>query len=331
MKALLKILYIMLALLILILLAGIFLPRNGHIESDITINAPTEIVFDQVNTLKNWENWSPWYAVDTTMKFAYEGSNSGSGASYSWTSEHSGTGKLSIITSEKDKLVEALIDYGRGGKANTAFRMKNLGEKETELKWTFDTKDLDYFERYFVLLFKKNMLTNLNAGTKKIKQRCEILRLDRISDVQVIDLPAQPSIGMIDSSSLDKMEAKMTGLYQNLTTYLTRRNLEPTGPRFTIYYSWNPKGISKFACCLPVAEKTWGWKEYSYIELPQGRAATLTHFGKFGTATPYLALDRYLKNNNLKMGNYMWEVYQKDITSEPDTSKWELQIYYPLQ
>ena len=31
------------------------------------------MVYDQVNTLKNWENWSPWHKIDKGMKLTYSG------------------------------------------------------------------------------------------------------------------------------------------------------------------------------------------------------------------------------------------------------------------
>jgi effector-binding domain-containing protein len=331
MKSLLKILYFLLILVILILLAGLFLPRNGHIESEVTIKASPKIVFDQVNTLKNWENWSPWLDADSSMKISYAGPDSGKGATYSWTSEHSGDGKLIITSSEPEKKIEALIDFGVQGKATTTWTFDSAEIKGTHLTWAFDNSDMGYFERYFMILFRKNMLTTFNRGLHRIKNISERLRLDRISDIHVVDLEARPSIGIIDSTSLEKMAAKMADMYSRLSIYLAKRSLQPTGPPFTIYYTWNPKGTSKFACCLPIAERTWGWKDYTFIELPQGKAVEVTHWGKYGTETPYLALDKYLQDNHLKKGSFIWEVYVNDPAAQPDTSKWEMKVFYPVE
>jgi effector-binding domain-containing protein len=330
MKSLLKVLYFLLVLVILILLAGIFLPKENHIESNISVKASPEIVFEQINTLKNWEKWSPWFYTDSTMIPIYNGIPAGTGASFSWKSTSSGEGKLTISESEPLRRIETVIDFGIRGKSNTSFILKNE-RNETIVTWVFENKNLGYFERYFMILFKKNMLTTLNSGLQNIKNICQELQLDRISEIKLVDISAQPAMGIIDSSSIDQMGAKMAKMYSKLSIYLEKRGIQPVGPAFTIYYNWNPKGLTRFACCLPIAERTWGWKEYSYIELTQGQAATLTHWGKYGTSKPYEALDKYFRENSLRKGTLMWEVCKNDPSIESDTSKWEVQIFYPIK
>ncbi len=330
MKLLLKILYFLLILIILVLLAGIFLPKEGHIESSISIKASPEIVFEQINTLKNWEKWSPWFDADSTMIPVFNDIPSGDGASFSWESAGSGEGMITISESIPLSRIQTVIDFGIQGKSSTSFTLKEEQE-ETMLTWTFQNIDMGYFERYFMILFKKNILTTLNTGLLNIKKICQELRVDRISEVKLVDIATQPAMGIIDSSAINEMGARMAQTYSKLSIYFERRGIQPTGPAFTIYYNWNPKGLTRFACCMPISERTWGWKEYSYIELTQGRAVTLTHWGKYGTSTPYEALDNYITENNLRKGNIMWEVSKNDPSAEPDTSKWEVQLFYQVE
>ncbi len=330
MKSLLKILYFLLFLVIVVLLAGLVLPKTSHIESSISINASPAIVFEQVNILKNWESWSPWYENDSSVIISYNDVSSGKGASYSWKSDDSGEGKLTITKSEPLKGIEALVDVGVRGNLVCSMEMDNTG-KETKLTWAFDFTDAGYFERYFLFLFKKNMTTTINKGLNNIKKLSQELRLDRISEISIVDMPAQPVMCIIDSSSMDKIEGRSVELFKRLGAYLEKRNIQPTGPAFTIYYSRDTKGVCRYACCLPIPAKTWGWKEYSCVELPQGQAATLTHWGKFGSSKPYEAIDSYFREHNLRKANLTWEVRKNDPATESDTSKWETQLFYPVK
>ncbi|MBA7582539.1 hypothetical protein ES708_24469 [subsurface metagenome] len=119
-------------------------------------------------------------------------------------------------------------------------------------------------------------------------------------------------------------------MFGKLARYLERRKLTPAGAPFTMYYTRNPKGLTKFACGFPIEKKTWGWKEYKYLELPGGHVAMIAHLGVYGSEKPWLTLDAYMKENNLQVAGALWEVYLTDPSSEPDTTKWELQVYYPV-
>lgn len=57
MKTLKRILIGILAIIVLLVIVAFFLPSKAYVERSIVINAVPRIVFDQVNTLKNWEKW----------------------------------------------------------------------------------------------------------------------------------------------------------------------------------------------------------------------------------------------------------------------------------
>lgn len=329
MKALLKFLYILLALIVIILLAGLFLPKEVYIDSTVKIQAPEEIVFNQINDLMNWEAWSPWKKADSTMVVSYENTTVGEGASYSWTSKHSGNGKLIITESIPVKKVGIELDFGERGKADTYFII-DTKDNLSNLSWVFENNKLSYFERYFMVLFRKNMIRTFDIGLNKIKEIAEDLRLSRISEVKIVKLDKQAAMVITDSCALKEMDSLMATMYNRLSSYMERRKLNPVGPPLAVFYSWNPDSISKFACGMPIEKKTWGWKDYSIIELPEGEAATVIHWGRYNSEKPYTAIDDFLKEKGLQRGDFIWEVYLNDPESEADTGMWKKQIYFPI-
>jgi len=330
MKALLKILYILLFLVIVILLAGIFLPKTIKIEVKKEISASSVIVFNQVNNLKNWENWSPWLSDDLIVKLDYNDIPEGKGAEFRWKDKSPDAGSIRIVESKPEQEISMKVDFGEQGDANILWKFKN--EKEfIKVSWIFENKDMAYFERYFMFIFKMNIRNNLKQGLVNLKAVCEDLRLSRIAKIGVLELESQPAMIIIDSATVQDMDAKMKEIFRHLDTYIARRDIVAAGNRFAIFFNWDPKGLSTFACGYPIAEKTWGWKEYTYFELPAGKTAMLTHWGRYDSEKPYLALDDYLKNNNLKQGKFIWEEYVISSENEPDTSLWEKKIFYPLK
>lgn len=325
MKALLKILYFFLVLILLFLIIGIFFPKTTHIASSIQINASQEIVYDQVNSLKNWHNWEPWHLPDSLYK--YNEAASGVGASFSWTDQNKGKGIISILESNPFDIIEVEMDFGRQGKVLSTWEFKKDG-KGTIVNWSISNNNLKYFERYFALFFKKNMLNTLNSGLKKLAEISEDLRLDHFSEIKEVDLVGGNSIIIIDSSTFREMNQKMKGNYNKLRSYLEKKKIQADSLPFAIYYDWGTDGINKFACGLNIPEKSWSRNEFQYFELPSGHAIMVTHWGKFGSLKPYKALDSYMKEKQLEIIGYPMEVYTTYPDNEPDTSKWQSNIYY---
>src|SRR6266478_2042707 len=96
-KILKAILYIIGSLVVLVLVVGLFLPSNVHVERTKVLKSPPEAVFNQINDLKNWDNWMPWNKMDKNIQVTWNGDKtSGEGASYSWKSKVVGNGKVII-------------------------------------------------------------------------------------------------------------------------------------------------------------------------------------------------------------------------------------------
>lgn len=78
--------FIKVLVVIIAVLCGVafLLPREVAIVRTTNIEADVNTVFDQVNTLKNWENWSAWYAMEPTATYSYSEQASGADAWYSW-------------------------------------------------------------------------------------------------------------------------------------------------------------------------------------------------------------------------------------------------------
>jgi effector-binding domain-containing protein len=328
MKALLKILYLFLILVLLFLIIGVFFPKTAYLESSIRINSSPEIVYDQVNNLKNWSNWKPWQLPDSLIKFSEV--KSGAGASFNWTRQNIEQGKISITEANPFIRISAEIDFVNQGSVLSTWIFKSE-TGNTKVTWGISNNNLKYFERYFALFFKKNMLKTLNSGLVKLKEVSEEIRLDRVSEVLETDLSLRHSIIITDSATIKDMSMKMSGIYNKLTSYLEKRKIKADSVPFAIYYDWGSDGINKFACGIPIPEKTWSWNEYQYYEIPSGHAIMVAHWGKFGSIKPYQVLDNYMKEKQLELIGYPFEVYTTNPEIEPDTAKWQTNIYYMVK
>lgn len=127
----------LLGLLVLVLLISFLLPSERRIEASVKIDAPIQIVFDQVNDLRNWESWSPWKKMAPMMEMSYSNPPSGKNAFLKWRSTHPriGTGKLILTEVIPNEKIVTVMDFeeGRDNTAEFTFKEENDAVKVT---WT---------------------------------------------------------------------------------------------------------------------------------------------------------------------------------------------------
>jgi hypothetical protein len=117
-------------------------PSEFRVSRSLAIAAPAETVFNQVNTLRQWEAWNPWGKIDPNVTMTYTGPAAGVGASYSWAGNSKiGEGRSTIVESKPAELVRFRLEFAKPMKAiNTAeFTFKPQGP-QTAVTWTMTGK-----------------------------------------------------------------------------------------------------------------------------------------------------------------------------------------------
>jgi ribosome-associated toxin RatA of RatAB toxin-antitoxin module len=123
----------LLALIILMSTIGLLaLPRVSVIERSLVMQAPAEVIYDQVNDLKKNVAWSPW--KDPTMVITYGATTEGKGAMSSWVSEKMGNGTMTITETIPAQSIDIDLDFGAMGiaKSKWVFAAEGASVKVTE-------------------------------------------------------------------------------------------------------------------------------------------------------------------------------------------------------
>src|SRR5688572_13322372 len=123
-----KILLGLLAAVILLIIVGFFLPGKVEVTKSIVVNAPAEYAFEEVDVLENWDKWSYWNTLDTTMTISYGDKPRGAGAFYSWVGKEVGEGKLNITESIPNTSIKADLDFMEDGPAKAFYEFSPEGE-----------------------------------------------------------------------------------------------------------------------------------------------------------------------------------------------------------
>ena len=164
---------IVVSIIALVVIIGLILPSGYQMKRSIVINAPVEKIFEQVNDLPKNANWNPWSLKDKTMKWTFGEIKAGKGASYSWTSQDSGEGKLTITESTPPSSLKTQIDFGEMGKSQGHWTFKP-GEKGVTVTWGFSGDNgMNPIGRIFGAMMDSMVGPYFELGLAKLKEIAE--------------------------------------------------------------------------------------------------------------------------------------------------------------
>ncbi len=160
---------------VLVVLGSFLLPSSYRVERSLVINVRPEAVFEQINRLKHWPQWTAWTVEKyPDMKFSFAGPEAGVGAVYSWTGQSSGNGTLTITAAEPAKSVSYSLDFENGKHLSTgALAIEPQGDGVLVRWHNAGELGANPVNRIFGLLMDRMMGPDFEEGLRKLKQRVE--------------------------------------------------------------------------------------------------------------------------------------------------------------
>ncbi len=184
-----KFLKFILGLFVLLLVIGAFLPSSTTFERSVTINAPQDLVYEYVNSMPRFNEWSPWHSIDPNTKYTFTGPESGVGHKMAWQSDHEnvGSGSQEIVEASPPNKVVTFLDFGPMGSANAAFTLDALGDG-TKVVWSFyNEHGWAIQDRYFGLMTEKFVGPMYEDGLSKFKTVAEKAATEKAAAAQAIE------------------------------------------------------------------------------------------------------------------------------------------------
>lgn len=168
-----KLLAFLLILILILLIVGFLLPEKVQVERSMIMNAPPEIVFNQINTTRAWESWSPWHEQDPDIELTYFGPPTGVGAGYEWKSKVVGNGRLTITESIPYSLVATDLDFLEKGRATGGYILDSVSGG-TRVTWAMEA-DMGWnpISRYFGLFMDIMIGHEFEKGLNNLRRQVE--------------------------------------------------------------------------------------------------------------------------------------------------------------
>ncbi len=311
-------------------------PKEETVERSITINAPKEMVLDQIVNFKNFAKWEPWYRRDTTTKMEYMGTDGQPGSSFHWTSSKVGEGTMTNAGVENGMMKYNLnIIKPWKNTADGWLKVEDAGSNQTKsnqtkVTWNIHMNHPAPWNAMMVFMNVGKMLGNdFESGLKNLKEYAEAhATMPASSDIAIKEtqFPGHMYCGVRKTVTMADMNKFFMDTYGMLDQALQNRT---SGPASGLYWSWDTvKHESDVAAVFPVSDTSKPVKGATFFNIPASGACMVALNGSYdGMMNAHSALRNYCVSKKMKVKAII-EEYIIGPRQEKDASKWVTNIYY---
>jgi len=323
-------------LVALVVIAGFIMPGHVELSKSITIDAPPENAFEEINNLENNPKWSYWNSLYKEMKVTYGDKKAGVGAVSEWDGPESGKGKMTIVESIPNKSIKMDLDFMEQGTAQAWYGFEPEGEG-FKLTTGFSTDfGMNPIARLIGgIMVKPEMEKSFDYNLSKLKEIAESkpkfkVKIDEVTTQTINYVGISTKMSIEDGNAIS---AQMAKSYGELMGMLGKAKVEVTGQPFALYPMYDEEAKQmEMVCALPVAAGAKIPAKYKLMENPGGKALKVVYMGDYsGLDVPHEEINRYIEYKKLEVVGAPWEVYVTDPMVEKDTAKWITEVYYPIR
>lgn len=175
MKLIQKLLIAVVVVILLVIGIAFFLPQTWSVERSTVINATPEKIHVFVENLPKWQEWTDWTTEsDPSIKYTYEGPETGVGATQRWTSDRMGKGMLRITRSDPKKGIAYELFFNDEAIPTIGEIRYEPAASQTNVIWK-DNGNLggNPLNRYFGIVIEYMLGKQFESGLAKLKEKVE--------------------------------------------------------------------------------------------------------------------------------------------------------------
>jgi effector-binding domain-containing protein len=327
-------------LAILIVIFSIFIATRSSsydVKQTQLIKAPPAVIFNTINEYKTWMDWGPWKKNDPTIIPSYGEKTSGVGASYSWTSEQDGPGRMETLDLIENKSINQKIYFNKRDDSDVYWDLEYT-EKGTKVTWGMKG-DLGFMGKMFFTIMggsDKVLGKMFEDGLSGLDEYVHV-KMDTysISNSGIVEYGGGYYIHLTTECSFDDMGAKLDKMLPKVLIYAMQNNYPRAGDIFTLYHKYDEKNKRvEFSSCIPVKERVDPKGDIALAFMESGRyhKTTLQGAYKYSQEAWEKAFE-FAKTDGIEVieNGKPFEVYTKGHTDSPNPADWVTEIYLPVE
>ena len=172
MRILKRILFVLLALIVVALIAALFVNKDYTITREVSINKPRTDVYNYIKYLKNQNEFSKWAKMDPNMKKTFTGTDATVGFVSAWEGNKDvGKGEQEIKGIKDGERVDYEIRFKKPMESVAQAYMTTtaVNDNQTKVTWTFSGHMPYPFNLMRLLGMEKMIGKDLQTGLDNLK------------------------------------------------------------------------------------------------------------------------------------------------------------------
>jgi AraC family transcriptional regulator len=335
MKFLKWLLIIVLILVALVLIIPLFLPATVKVSTSQEIAVSPAQVFYHLATYSDRAKWDPWLETEPGAESETVANPDYVGSVYTWNGEKLGTGKEMVDSVVFGKYIAASLWFGESPESSLVEWNFEETENGTLTTWSFASDAKYPVGRLAMNLMKGSLQASFDRGLENLKTYLEANPpvLSKLGAIDKGKIAPMMAIVAGAEGTMEEMGSRMEELYGILWAAMEAQGLQIAGNPFSHYTSWDQTtGISKYLAGIPVASKGRDAGSVKFVSYPEIQVIQAMHTGPYeDLMRSYEKLMEYISINKLAITGEAFEIYLTDPTMEPDITKWQTLIAYPLR
>ncbi|PWI30432.1 transcription activator effector-binding protein [Flavobacteriaceae bacterium LYZ1037] len=339
MKALKYILFLTLILIIGFTIYIAVQPNSFEIKRDRTINAPTEVIYNNVIDFKNWEAWSPWVEKDPETVITLSDQTKDVGGSFSWVDSH-GIGTMKTLESNKPQSIRQELQFGEFEPSQIQWTFEPTEDGKTNVTWKMSSENVPFMFKasaFFSGGFDNMIGPDFESGLAKLDKI--VVASTKVYAINV-DGITQHGGGFYlynsTSAKMDNFEIVIQELLSKISNYVQENNITTAGPPFVSYHKWDEKNNTvMFSCSVPTTAQVISTQDDILTgQLEPFTAVKTTLNGNYKhLKEAWEKTIQYTTKNELRFTEQglMLEVYVTDPAKTPNPSNLITEIYIQVE
>ncbi len=324
-----KILYILACVFVIILIAGIFMPKDISTSISKEVDYSNTYAFNVANNHLTVPKCSAWVLGDKETVVTYDKLVQGANSGYSWKSKKYGDGSIKYTKVVPNEKIEAELMM-QGQKSTYIQTFKFLDKNKSTVSWDFNTH-MSYPKNVFApflmhMINKKNNETidNMSAEVERRKKgEYYSYQVKEVGQNQRFFVTSRNSVSV---DQIGQFYAQnLAAVYQKLQA----EGIIAAGAPCAIFYKFDEvSGNADMAVAVPVLSPI-AIKDLTSETFPAQNVVTVDYFGDSAkNQVAHYALNDYINDRKYTENYPVLEEYVTDPLKEKDPAKWLTKIYY---
>lgn len=334
--------YFAFLLLIAIIGTAIYIavqPNEFSFSRSRVIDAPASVVFNKVNDLKNWSEFSPWMEKEPNIQLTYGDTTTGVGAHYSWNGRVLGKGSLKTLAANENQFISQHIIFASSVKSGSDVQWDfEPFEGGTKVTWSMEGKQdfMTKMRTVFSGTIEKNNAPDLERGLFKLDSTVTAdMKKYSITINGITNHSGGYYLYSTTSSKIDNVTNTVSNMLPKISQYVQDNHIAMAGAPFIRYLSWDePNNATIISACIPTTDRVITTNSNIQTgEIPNFTALKTTLKGNYSNLQEAWELTRkHAVDNNLEIvEGLMLETYITDRSNYPNPADWVTHIYFAIK